>query len=506
MATYFVLICPLFVIVIILLVVAYMMRNNNYWKKRGVSYLNPKPLFGNIFSIFIWKSSLHQFLRTIYEENMEPFFGIFFLDQPVLVIKDLTLMKHILVQDFEFFQNRSMGINENHDPIGSKIYFFSQMPYWKKTRKEVSSLYTSSKLKTQFKVLQFNCEQLTDAMKTKITNKGSVFDVKQLTKKYTINVIIAAFFGIKADCFENDQNVFLKVSEGLMNWKAIWHAIQASYMFIMPNYVKSFHISFLDKASTDFFREFTWELINIREKCGRKNNDLIDILLELKHKQNIKNHNTYESDVLAAHVCQVFAAGYESSSTTIALSLFELAKNFKCQKLAREEIVAFLEKYGEITYFNIQYLKYSKNCISETLRKYPTLAFLDRRCTKPYRLPGTNLVLEKGQAVYFSNWGIHNDPRYYPNPSQFDPDRFTEENIRQRPDFSYLPFGHGPRNCSGQRFATLSSVMALANILYNFEIRIPEGGSDTVKFITKGTLLQPVNGIHLEFIQISNNV
>lgn len=80
---------------------------------------------------------------------------------------------------------------------------------------------------------------------------------------------------------------------------------------------------------------------------------------------------------------------------------------------------------------------------------HPPVPFVNRECTKDYRLPNSDVVLKKGTKVMISNLGIQNDPEYYPNPDIFDPDRFSAENKQTRPSSTYLPFGDGPRNCIG---------------------------------------------------------
>lgn len=74
---------------------------------------------------------------------------------------------------------------------------------------------------------------------------------------------------------------------------------------------------------------------------------------------------------------------------------------------------------------------------------------LDRTCKNDYKIPGCDLVLPKGTHVNISVLGMHHDPDYYPDPEKFDPERFSEENKRDRPQFTYLPFGDGPRICIG---------------------------------------------------------
>lgn len=85
----------------------------------------------------------------------------------------------------------------------------------------------------------------------------------------------------------------------------------------------------------------------------------------------------------------------------------------------------------------------------ETLRKYPVLPFLDRVCEEDYRIPGSDVILEKGTFVYVPMFGLHYDPQYFPEPEKFIPDRFSEENKKTIPAYSYIPFGEGPRNCIG---------------------------------------------------------
>jgi cytochrome P450 family 6 len=91
-----------------------------------------------------------------------------------------------------------------------------------------------------------------------------------------------------------------------------------------------------------------------------------------------------------------------------------------------------------------------RTCISETLRKYPPFPMILRKCSRDYTIPDTQITLKKGVNVGIPILGLHNDPKYYPNPEKFDPERFSEENKRSRPAFTWLPFGEGPRLCIGK--------------------------------------------------------
>ena len=93
---------------------------------------------------------------------------------------------------------------------------------------------------------------------------------------------------------------------------------------------------------------------------------------------------------------------------------------------------------------------YTSFFFPETLRKYPPVQVLLRICTNPYRLPGTDVDLEKGIQIFIPVMGLHYDPKYYPQPERFDPERFSDKEKKNRPQYSYLPFGEGPRICIGE--------------------------------------------------------
>lgn len=85
----------------------------------------------------------------------------------------------------------------------------------------------------------------------------------------------------------------------------------------------------------------------------------------------------------------------------------------------------------------------------ETLRKYPPLAVLQRRTLKNYKISDSDVVIPAGTSIVVSNYGLHMDEKYFDNPHEFRPERFTEEEKTKRPNYTYLPFGEGPRYCIG---------------------------------------------------------
>lgn len=133
----------------------------------------------------------------------------------------------------------------------------------------------------------------------------------------------------------------------------------------------------------------------------------------------------------------------------------------------------------------------------ETLRKYPVIPQLHRKCTKDYTFPNTNQTLKEGERVTLSVMGLHYDPELFPEPEAFNPDRFSTENKQKITPFSYLPFGDGPRICLGARFAILQSKIGLAVLLKDFQFSINEKMKLPMSFSRKSIILAADGGIWL---------
>jgi cytochrome P450 family 6 len=96
---------------------------------------------------------------------------------------------------------------------------------------------------------------------------------------------------------------------------------------------------------------------------------------------------------------------------------------------------------------------------AETLRIYPIAGLLSRECNKRYTIPDTDVQIEVGDQVTIPVYGLHHNAEFYPNPEVFDPDRFTEEAKKTRPQFTYLPFGEGPRQCIGNLLTLIYAML-----------------------------------------------
>jgi cytochrome P450 family 6 len=109
--------------------------------------------------------------------------------------------------------------------------------------------------------------------------------------------------------------------------------------------------------------------------------------------------------------------------------------------------------------------------LMETMRHHTPVGVISRAAGKDYTLPGTNVVILKGQEVHIPVRGIHMDERNYPNPTKFNPEHFSKKGRAARHPYTFLVFGLGPRMCLGMRFAMLEAKIGIVEILRKFKLK-----------------------------------
>ncbi|GBP23221.1 Cytochrome P450 6a8 [Eumeta japonica] len=243
-----------------------------------------------------------------------------------------------------------------------------------------------------------------------------------------------------------------------------------------------------------------------RRKLRTKANDFLQLMIDAGEKEILESSEIdkkiyLDDDTIDAQSLLFLIAGYETSSTLLSFAIHVLAAKSDIQNKLRTHIKDITEG-KEMSYELLAQLDYLEGFLLETLRMYPPLARVDRICTKEYILPGTSIKIEPGNVVAIPVYGIQMDPDIYPEPNEFIPERFTEENKKERPSHLFLAFGAGPRNCIGKRFAMISAKLAMVALLKKFKFSLCEKSVHPVVFEKKGILLKAANGlwVHIENI------
>ncbi|PSN52373.1 Cytochrome P450 9e2 [Blattella germanica] len=241
-------------------------------------------------------------------------------------------------------------------------------------------------------------------------------------------------------------------------------------------------------------RENEMMVLELKEFFTRYTNDVIATTAfgigvdSLKQPKNEFFLMELEDDDIVAQALIFFLAGFDTSSSLLCFVCYMLATHSEVQKRLQGEVDRTLEENdGKFTYEIVNNMKYLDIVVSETLRMYPPVAAIDRICNRNYTLK-TDPPCEffPGDFIYFPVFGLHYDPKYYPEPEKFDPERFSDDNKHNINPFTYLPFGIGPRSCLGNRFALMETKLVLAYMLTKFNIRTVSKTPESLKFAQKG--------------------
>lgn len=481
-----------------------------YWRKRGVKFIEPTFPFGNFGPTFRQKLSLGEVVQKYYNSTTEAFVGIFVAFNPTLVICDPELARTILIKDFQHFHDRPIVIDEEQDPLSGHLFSLGGKK-WDNLRAKLSPTFTSGKLKAMFPTLVACGDPLKKFMEQAASREETV-EVREILAQYTTNVIASVAFGIDIDCIADPDTDFRKYGRKVFE-PTVKNALGTITQILFPQLMYLIKIKSVAQEVEDFIISMVKGTLDYREANNVVRKDFFQLMIQLRNTGSVQLDDQWETKIvndsqkkltineIAAQAFIFWLAGFETSSTTMGFCLYELAKNQDIQDRVRKEIDNVLAEHkGEVTYESINDLKLLELCIDETLRLYPPVFNLIRKCTKEWKLPGTDIVIEKGVGVAIPAFAMQRDPKYYPNPEQFQPERFNAENSAGKTFVNrpYMPFGEGPRVCIGQRLGKMQTKVGLLLLLQNFKFNLSGNTLQPLKISPKNVLFAPVGGLELK--------
>lgn len=473
----------------------------DFWNVRGVPGPKPVPVFGNIAAVMFGRISGPDYTVKLREQyKNEPMIGIILRRTPTLVIQDPDLIKDVLIKDFPKFANRGFIMSEIAEPISAHL-FALEARRWRPLRSQFSPVFTSGKLKGMFSLILACTEQLSEYLE-KLVARGEPIDCRDLSAKFTTDVIGSCAFGLEMNSLTDKETEFRQMGKEIFatHLRAI---IRFRMKECLPKlYELSSYLMPYDEL-TEFFTKITIDTIDYRIKNNIFRPDFLNILLELKKNPEKVPDIELTDTLLSAQAFVFFAAGFETSSTTISNALYELALNQDVQEQLRQEIFKHdLENNGDWKYEVIKEMTYLNKVFQETLRKYPPVPILTRDATSNYTFNGTKVSIPVDTKLWIPVFAIHRNPDIYPNPEKFDPERFNESEKSKRHPMHYIPFGDGPRNCIGARFAIYQTKIGLIKILKHYKVDVCEKTPLTYELHRFSFLLMPAKPLYLKFIKL----
>ncbi len=208
-------------------------------------------------------------------------------------------------------------------------------------------------------------------------------------------------------------------------------------------------------------------IIADRRKSGHDAGDLLSMLLLAQDEGSGMSDKQVRDEALT-----LFLAGHETTANALTWTWYLLSQNPEAERKFHDEIDRTLA--GRLpTFEDLPQLKYTEMVFAESMRLYPPAWSIGRRNLEAYQVGGYSIPARS--IILMSPFVVHRDPRWFPNPESFDPDRWLPEAVATRPKFSYFPFGGGARVCIGERFAWMEGVLLLATLAQRWRLSLVAG-------------------------------
>lgn len=515
--------------------------NDKYFVERNLPHLKPTFLLGNSGGLLLQNTTAADHMRSLYNSfSTEKMYGAFDFRRPQIIVRDPQLLKQLMITDFDHFQDHRMFVDASGDDLLGNILFMMSGQKWRDMRSTLSPLFTGSKLRQMYDLVSECAADTSKHFQRQATNGKSIqLEMKDLFSRYTIDVIATCAFGIKINSFEQPNNEFFETGKEFISINSSFlPVLRFLFLTALPSIAQKIGVKIVPPKVREFFMTMVLDTMMKRKEKGIVRPDMINLLMQLRDSDD-KEQKRGESETdempanrkwsdseLVAQSFVFFAAGFDTSSTTLEFLMHELCINPDIQQKLYDEIVATNSiSGGKVVDFDaLQKMKYLDQVISETLRKWPAASLTDRVCVKDYVYEenGKKYRFEKGIAIQIPIYGLHHDPNYFADPEKFDPERFSDENKKNILPGTYLPFGMGPRVCIGKstsdvfikeiatnrflftitigsRLALLKIKVIIYHLLLNFSLEPNENTQIPLRLKKSPFSLRSEKGVFLNF-------
>ncbi|CAH1099040.1 unnamed protein product [Psylliodes chrysocephalus] len=344
---------------------------------------------------------------------------------------------------------------------------------WKARRTLTNPTFHVSILKEFYTVFKEASDVLVGKLQEE-ADKGNVINAMDFASKLSLDTILETSFGEKLNIQQGSNHYYIKATNYLAKLLfiknfSLWKRFDLPFKLFAKEYKEQEEaLEHLDSMAIEIIKKKRKKNVNSddgSERIRNKRSILIDALIE---------HPELSDDDIHEEVNNFLFAGHETTSTTISFLLLELAAHPDIQEKLYQEILYHTQgDKKNLSVETLQKITYLDQVVKESLRLRTTASVIERKITEDVKFGDT--VYPSGTIFSILLYWLHNHPSYYTDPEKFDPDRFIPENQAKRHPFAFVPFSAGPRNCIGQKYATLQVKTVIARIIYEFKLLPVEG-------------------------------
>lgn len=367
---------------------------------------------------------------------------------PVLVTRDPDLIEQVLVKERDSFHKGL--VLQWLKTIFQNSILVSEGEHWRKQRRIMAPSFARRALVDYAEIFVRRTDEALDALVP-----GQPFAINQWTMKLTLDIVLECLFGAELSD-ERAKMVEQALDDGLFHADAVI----GSLLPPPPTWVPTASNRALARARANMFDVFD-AIIAERRASGEERKDLLGLLLAARDEDG----RGLTDKELQEEVITLLLAGHETTALNIAYSFMLLGWDHDLLHTLRGELDEVLGGAAP-TMADLNNLPLGDAFLNESLRLFSPASVISRQATEDlyigdYYVPAYSQVLIPIRAVHY-------DAKRYPNPMKLDLSRWTEEAVKERHRYGFLPFGGGQRICIGDRFARMESQIITARILQRF--------------------------------------
>uniref|UniRef100_A0A4W6CPR9 Cytochrome P450 3A n=1 Tax=Lates calcarifer TaxID=8187 RepID=A0A4W6CPR9_LATCA len=462
-----------------------------YWpygifKRMGIPGPKPIPFLGTMLG---YKKGFFSFDEECFKKYGKTW-GIFDGRQPVLCITDPAMIKTVLIKEcYSLFTNRrNFRLN---GPLYDAVSI-AEDDQWRRIRSVLSPSFTSGRLKEMFDIMKRHSANLISSMKKK-ADKDEPLELKEFFGPYSMDVVTSTAFSVDIDSLNNPSDPFVTNIKKMLKFdlfSPLFLAV-AFFPFMGPVFEK-LEFSFFPASVTDFFYAALKKIKSNRETSKQTSRvDFLQLMIDSQRKRGEEQDKGLSDHEILSQAMIFIFAGYETSSSSLCFLAYNLARNPHVMKRLQEEIDSTFPNKAPIEYQALMQMEYLDSVVNESLRLYPIAARLERVAKSTVEING--LVIPKDMVVMVPTWPLHRDPDLWPEPEAFKPERYNID------PYTYMPFGAGPRNCIGMRFALVMMKLAVVETLQRYSFSVCKETEIPLEMDIQG-LLMPKRPIQLKLV------
>ncbi|XP_037075586.1 cytochrome P450 3A29-like [Pollicipes pollicipes] len=466
----------LLVVLLLVLLYKYGTRNYGTLEKLGIPVVKPYPFVGSV-RYPARTSTDQEDMRNA--KRFGKVWGVYEGPWPQVFVADAELAKRILIKDFDHFPDRPILFDI---PYGRDMLDMKPGEQWKMLRSMLApALASGVKLKAMMPTMVECAQQAFHRMEAKMRHTPVLSMREDLFGPLTLDIMAQFSFGIKVPNVADTSSTFVKYASAFSaqgDTPDTWMTTLMTSFPSIANYMMGRELV----PAFKYFLNLVRSSIKQRRAEGVERPDLIGALMDAIDKKvpmpECRRLNITE-ELVMLQGAEMLMAAYDTIGTTLTITSYFLAKNPDVAARIAEEAAGV-----ELTYEALQRLPVTEAAIQESLRLSPLISRHFRLCTRDWEYDG--LRIPKGTTVILPLWPYHRDPEVFPEPERFLPNRWLGEQGRQLGQYSWMPFGLGPRACIGSRLGMMECKFLLAYLLQRY--RLTATPETKLKYYTGATL------------------